>query len=70
MQEKQHQSSSSSSIFYLAANNPGQQQLKLGPSSLPENWCIEEENDGRGRLREREDEGGKVVGRTKFSWEG
>ena len=43
MQEKQHRGSTSSSIFYLAANNPGQQQPRLGPSSLPEKKKKEKE---------------------------
>lgn len=49
---EQHRGSTSSSIFYLASNNPGQQQPRLGPSSLPEKCCKEEEREGRRRLRE------------------
>lgn len=53
---EQHRGSTSSSIFYLAANNPGKQQPRLGPSSLPERCCMAKEREGRRRLREREGE--------------
>lgn len=67
---EQHRGSTSSSIFYLPANNPGQQQPRLGPSSLLEKCCKQEEREGRRRQRERERGGNgerKVESRRKFS---
>lgn len=65
---EQYRGSTSSSIFYLAANNPGQQQPRLGPSSLPEKCCKEEEREGGKRQREGGGGGGmEVESRRKFS---
>lgn len=81
---EQHRGPTSSSIFYLPANNPGQQQEQQqqrqrqprpGPSSLPEKWCKQGRErkggeGGRGPREEEEEEkeGGGKEG-VNLAWE-
>lgn len=48
---EQHRGSTNSSIFYLAANNPGRQQPRLGPSSRT-GKVLQWEREGRRELEQ------------------